>query len=82
MYMDNRVAIVAIIVEDTESIQQVNDFLHQYSQHIIGRMGLPYRTRKICIISIVMDAPQDEVSALAGKLGKLSGVSVKTLFSK
>ncbi|MBQ7606428.1 MAG: iron-only hydrogenase system regulator [Desulfovibrionaceae bacterium] len=80
--MENRVAIIAIIVSQPESVGAINDLLHQYSECIIGRMGLPYRQKKINIISVVLDAPQDSVSSLAGKIGKLSGVTAQTLYSK
>ncbi|MBO4336082.1 MAG: iron-only hydrogenase system regulator [Desulfovibrio sp.] len=80
--MENRVAIVAIIVSDPQSVTAINDLLHQYSENIIGRMGLPYRQKKINIISVMLDAPQDTVSSLSGKIGKLPGVTAQTLFSK
>ena len=76
-----RVAIMGIIVEDTTSVEQLNELLHESGQYIIGRMGIPYRARGVNVISVVLDAPQDEISALAGKVGALVGVSVKTLFS-
>ncbi len=79
--METRVAVMSIIVEDADSVETLNALLHEYGEYIIGRMGLPYRERKISIISIAIDAPQDAISALAGKVGKLSGVSVKTAFS-
>jgi len=72
---------MSIIVEDPESVQVLNDLLHQYGQYIIGRMGLPYRKRNISIISIALDAPQNTIAALAGKVGGLQGVSVKTAYS-
>lgn len=80
--MDNRVAIIGIIIENTESAQKLNEILHLYNNHIIGRMGLPYKEKKICIISIAVDAPEDVISALSGKIGRLPGVSSKTLYSK
>ncbi|MBQ9982452.1 MAG: iron-only hydrogenase system regulator [Oscillospiraceae bacterium] len=80
--MDNRVAIIGIIIENTESVQKLNEILHLYNNHIIGRMGLPYKEKKICIISIAVDAPEDVISALSGKIGRLPGVSSKTLYSK
>lgn len=80
--METRVAIIGIIVEDGDSIEKLNSILHDYGQYIIGRMGLPYRQKGINIISIVVDAPQDIISALSGKLGRLPGVSTKTLYSK
>lgn len=79
--METRVAIVGIIVEDSGSVSKLNEILHEYAPFIIGRMGIPYRIKKISIISIAMDAPQDVISALAGKIGALSGVSTKTAFS-
>lgn len=80
--METRVAIVGIIVEDTDSAQKLNCILHDYGKYIIGRMGIPYREKNINIISIAIDAPQDIISALSGKLGRLSGVSAKTVYSK
>ncbi|MBQ8836074.1 MAG: iron-only hydrogenase system regulator [Clostridia bacterium] len=79
--METRVAVMSIIVENAESVETLNSLLHEYGQYIIGRMGLPYRPKNINIISIAIDAPQDMISALAGKIGKLAGVSVKTAFS-
>ncbi len=79
--METRVAVMSIIVENSESAETINAILHDYGQYIIGRMGIPYRQRKIHIISIAIDAPQDVISALSGKVGKLPGVSVKTAFS-
>ena len=79
--METRVAVMSIIVEDSDSVEKLNSILHQYGAYIIGRMGLPYRKRNINIISIALDAPQDTISALAGKVGGLRGVSVKTAYS-
>ena len=79
--METRVAVMSIIVESPESVETLNSLLHEYGQYIIGRMGLPYREKNINIISIAIDAPQDMISALSGKIGKLPGVSVKTAFS-
>ncbi len=79
--METRVAVMSIIVEDPESVQAINDLLHTFGEYIIGRMGLPYRKRNISIISIAMDAPQNTIAALAGKVGGLKGVSVKTAYS-
>lgn len=79
--METRVAVMSIIVENGNSVEQINSFLHDYGEFIIGRMGIPYKERKINIISIAIDAPQDTISALSGKIGKLDGVSVKTAFS-
>ena len=80
--MDTRVAVISIIIEDPASVQAMNDILHQYSEYIIGRMGIPYRSRGINIISIAIDAPQDVINALSGKIGRLSGVSAKAAYSK
>lgn len=80
--MENRIAVIGIIIEEKSSVESVNAVLHQYSSYIIGRMGLPYEKKQVNIISIVMDAPTDIVSAAAGKLGKLPGVSSKALYSK
>lgn len=80
--MDTRVAVISIIIENPESVQAMNDLLHQYSPYIIGRMGIPYREKGINIISVAMDAPQDQISALSGKIGRLAGVSAKAAYSK
>ena len=80
--METRVAVVGVIVEKPESAEKVNAVLHDYGNYIIGRMGIPYREKGINIISIAMDAPQDEISALSGKLGRIDGVSVKAAFAK
>ena len=79
--MATRVAVMSIIVEYPESVQEMNEILHQYGDYVIGRMGIPYRKKGINIISIAMDAPQDVISALSGKIGKLSGVSSKVAYS-
>ena len=79
--MKTRVAVLAIIVEDAASVPQLNDLLHENSEHIIGRMGIPYRQRNIHIISVAVDAPQDAISAMAGKLGRIAGVNIKTAYS-
>ena len=79
--MDTRVAVMSIIVENAASVEALNALLHDFGEYIIGRMGSPYRERKINIISIALDAPQDAISALAGKVGNLPGVSVKTAYA-
>ena len=79
--METRVAVISIIIENPESVQTMNEILHQYSEYIIGRMGIPYREKKINIISIALDAPQDKISALSGKIGKLPGVTAKAAYS-
>lgn len=79
--MATRVAVMSIIVENGETVQRLNEILHEYGDYIIGRMGIPYKQRKINIISIAIDAPQDTISTLAGRIGALSGMNVKTAFS-
>jgi putative iron-only hydrogenase system regulator len=79
--MDTRVAVIGIIVEESSSVERLNDILHEYGAYIVGRMGIPYRSKGINIISIAIDAPQDTISALAGKVGNLPGVSAKTAYS-
>ena len=79
--METRVAVLSIIVENGDAVERINALLHEYGEYIIGRMGLPYRKRAISIISIAMDAPQNTIATLSGKIGNLSGVSVKTAYS-
>ena len=81
--METRVAVISIIVENPESVEVLNALLHEYGGYIIGRMGIPYRAkaRKISIISVAIDAPQDTISTLSGKIGKLPGISAKTAYS-
>ena len=79
--METRVAVMGIIVENTASVEGLNALLHEYGNYIIGRMGLPYREKNISIVSIAIDAPQDVISTLSGKIGRLNGVSVKTAYS-
>lgn len=80
--METRVAVIAIIVENPDSVCHINRILHEYSDSIIGRMGIPYRKNKINIISVVVDAAHDITSSLSGKIGRLDGVSAKTVYSK
>lgn len=79
--MDNRVALMAIIVEDRDSVKALNDLLHEYGDYIIGRMGIPYHKRGINVLSVALDAPNNVISSLSGKIGKLNGVSIKTAYS-
>lgn len=79
--METRVAVMGIIVEKGESVELLNSLLHQYCDYIIGRMGLPYKKRGVSIVSIAIDAPQDVIAALSGKIGKIEGISVKTAYS-
>ena len=76
--METRVAVMSIIVENGEMVETLNAILHEYGEYIIGRMGIPYRKRKVSIIAIALDAPQNTISALSGKVGSLKGISVKT----
>lgn len=79
--METRVAVIGVIIEDPEASGRINEILHEYGEYIIGRMGIPYRRRGIHIISLAVDAPQDVISALSGKLGRLEGVAAKTAYS-
>ena len=79
--MDTRVAVLAIIVKNPDSVSALNDLLHQYGQYIIGRMGVPYQRRSVNIISVAMDAPANAISALSGKIGRLSGITAKTVYA-
>lgn len=78
---ETRVAVIGVIVENEGSVDELNRLLHDYKNHIIGRMGVPYRNKGINIISLAVDAPQDVISALSGKIGRLPGVSAKTAYS-
>ena len=80
--METRIAVIGIIIENPDSVERLNDILHQYSPYILGRMGIPYPKRSLSIISVVNDAPQNIISALSGKLGMIPDVSTKTVYSK
>ncbi len=80
--MENRIALIGIIVENSESVGSLNSILADAARYVVGRMGIPYRERGVNVISIVMDAPNDVINTVSGKLGKLDGVSVKTMYSK
>ncbi len=79
--METRIAVIGIVVESEDSVEPLNEILHEYREYIIGRMGIPYRQKGLNIISIAVDAPQDAISALSGKVGKLPGVSSKTAYA-
>jgi len=79
---ETRVAVIAIVLDNSEFSAKVNELLHEYGDYIIGRMGIPYKAKGINLISVAVDAPQDEISALSGKLGRLEGVSVKTAYGR
>ena len=80
--MENRVALIGIVVENLDATEKINELLHQYAARIVGPMGIPYHKRDVCILSVVLDAPQSEISALSGKLGRLPGVNTKTGYAK
>lgn len=80
--MDTRIALIGIIVEDENGAAPVNALLHEYSSYVVGRMGIPYSKKDVNIISIVIDAPDNVISSLSGKLGRISGISVKTMIAK
>ena len=79
--METRVAVIGIIVENANSVEELNSLLHDYSEYIIGRMGIPYREKGINVISVAIDAPQDVISALSGKIGRIKGITAKTAYS-
>ena len=79
--METRVALLAVIVREGSSVAELNELLHQYGDQIIGRLGVPYRARGVNIISVAMDAPADVISALSGKLGRLPGITAKTVYA-
>ena len=80
--METRIALIGIVVENRESAERLNSLLHEYGEYIIGRMGLPYPKRNISVISVVLDAPNDKINALSGKLGMIPHVNTKTVYSK
>lgn len=79
---NTRIAIAAVIVEDPDAVEAMNAVLHEFSGYIIGRMGIPYRKKNISLISVALDAPAETISAMTGKLGRISGITVKTAYSK
>ena len=80
--MEKRIGIVGIVVEDLSSAEHVNAVLHDYASLIVGRMGLPYRERGVSVISLIVDGTNDEISAMTGKLGRISGTAVKSMIAK
>ena len=78
---DTRIAVLSIIVEDSESTAKLNEMIHDYAEYVVGRMGIPYREKNISIISLVIDAPQTKISELSGKIGRLSGVTAKAAYA-
>lgn len=79
--METRVAVMSIIVKDSDGVEKLNSILHDYAEYVIGRMGVPYRVKGINIICVALDAPQDKISALSGKIGKIEGITVKTAYN-
>lgn len=80
--METRVSLIGIIVKNTKSIESLNKILHEYSEYVIGRMGIPYREKNVNIISVAVDAPPDVINAISGKIGRLEGISAKTIMAK
>ena len=80
--MDTRIGVIAIIISDTEKVSEVNSLLHEARDYIIGRIGIPYKAKNVCVISVVVDAPNEIINALSGKLGQIKGVSSKILVTK
>lgn len=80
--MDTRIAVLSIIVEDSEKTTELNQIIHEFSQYVVGRMGIPYREKGINIISLVLDAPQNAISTLSGRIGRLNGVTSKATYAK
>lgn len=82
MNMETRIALIGIVVENKDSVERLNTILHDYGEYIVGRMGIPYPKRQISVISVIVDAPSDVISALSGKLGMIPQVNIKTVYSK
>ncbi len=80
--METRIAVIAIVVEDMDAADEVNRILHEYGSYVIGRMGIPYRAKNVSLISVAVDAPNELISAITGKLGNVKGISVKTAYQK
>lgn len=80
--MEKTIAVVAIVVSDKEAVERINSLLHTFGEHIIGRIGVPYREKNLSVISVIMDAPQSVINSLSGKLGMINGVSSKVLITK
>ena len=80
--METRIAAISIIVEDPDSVEALNNLLHEYSAWILGRMGIPYREKKVSIICLAMDAPADIINAMTGRIGRLNGISAKAVYSR
>lgn len=79
---ESRLAVLSIIIEDRQQSAKINEYLSQFGENIIGRMGVPYKQKNISVICVVIDAPQEEINSLTGKIGMLPGVTAKTITSK
>ena len=79
---ETRLAVIAIVVEDMSCVEELNRLLHEYSESIIGRMGIPYPQKSVSLISVAVDAPSDTINAITGKLGRLKGLTVKAAYSR
>lgn len=79
--METRIALIGIMVENADSVEALNQILHEYRQYIVGRMGIPYKERGVNIISVAVDAPQDVINAMSGKIGRLEGITAKAVYS-
>lgn len=80
--MNTKIALVGIIIEETKEVERVNQLLHEYRDYIVGRMGIPYKEKGVNIISVVLDAPENKISSISGKLGMIKGISVKSVQTK
>lgn len=80
--MDTKIAVVALIIENSDAAESVNSILHDFCDYVVGRLGVPYRQKQICVISVIIDAPQETINSLSGKLGMIKGVSCKVLTTK
>ncbi|WP_373481730.1 TM1266 family iron-only hydrogenase system putative regulator [Acetobacterium sp.] len=80
--MEKRTGIVGIVIEDFSSVERVNTILHEYRELVVARMGVPYKERGISVIALIVDGSNDEISALTGKLGRINGISVKSMITK
>lgn len=80
--MENRLAVIAIVVEDLSASKEMNEVLHEFSEYIIGRMGIPYRSKNVSLVSVALDASDETINALTGKLGNIKGLNAKVAFSK
>lgn len=80
--MENRLAVIAIVVEDLSASKEMNEVLHEFSEYIIGRMGIPYRSKNVSLVSVALDASEEIINALTGKLGNIKGLNAKAAFSK